>query len=102
MNFRDWIYVGLMFGTYWLGDIFTTWYALNNGGYEANLLLASGGLWSTILLKTLFMFVCVALLSWMDSISGYKTQIAELKGIVVGSVCMVGIIAMLINTGFFA
>ena len=105
---RDKIYMGIMFVFFYVGDLTSTYFGLQAGGHEGNPILASFGFTGTFIIKTLFMIGAYFMLNHITKHAEhsdwkkYRLNPYEMKGILVGSVLMVGLLATLINTGVYA
>lgn len=108
METRDKIYMGIMVMFFYVGDLTSTYLGLQAGGHEGNPILASFGFAGTIVMKTIFMIMAYFMLNYITNNAThsdwdkYHLNPFELKGIFVGSVLMVGLLAILINTGIYS
>ncbi len=90
------LFITLAFGFFFFGDIISTFLVLRNGGIEVNRFLASIGFNGFVIFKLLLIFVFSAMIYYLDKFKFYRES-----GIVIGMVLMSGLLATLINLGFF-
>lgn len=93
---KDMILMALAFGFFFFGDIISTYLILKNGGYELNQFLAAIGFNGFVVFKLILIFVFGYMINYLDRLKFYKES-----GIIIGIVLMSGLLATLINLGFF-
>lgn len=96
MRAKNILFMSLAFGFFFFGDIISTFIVLKNGGHELNGFLAGIGFNGFVILKIFLIFVFSSMIYYLDKFRFYKES-----GIVIGMVLMSGLLATLLNLGFF-
>jgi hypothetical protein len=94
---RNRIYFAIIVLLFYIGDIVTTYFGLKNGGHEANVVMASVGFNGMVIIKTIFVFMVLFIISYLEK---YKQYAKEL-GVMIGSIIAFGLFTVLNNIGFY-
>ncbi len=97
MEARNKIYFAIVVLLFYVGDILTTYLGLQNGGYEANPIMASVGFHGTIIIKSAFIALILVFISYLEKHQKYVQEL----GVMLGSVIAFGLITVLNNIGFY-
>lgn len=90
-------FIGLAFGFFFFGDIISTFLILENGGIELNRFLASVGFNGFVIFKIYLIILFSYMIYELD-----RNKFQKESGILIGMVLMSGLLATLINLGFFS
>ncbi|HIH44494.1 MAG TPA: hypothetical protein HA257_05300 [Candidatus Methanoperedenaceae archaeon] len=82
-------------------DLVTTYIGLQNGAIEVNTLLRYVGFSGTVILKTMYVVLFYITIRLIEASGMRLDNKSYLSGIVTGSVIMIGVMVILINTGLF-
>lgn len=90
------VFFVLAFVTFFVGDLATTFVALEAGHRESNPLLATVGYLGTVIAKILFFVFAYWIIGNIES-KGYASS----SGFVLGCIFAIGLLTVIINSGVF-
>ena len=98
MEVKNKIYFAIILLLFYFGDLITTYVGLQNGGYEGNTIMAFIGFHGVIIVKTLYVFLVLLFISYLEN----KKEYAQEIGVMIGVIIAFGLFTVFNNIGLYS
>ena len=98
MEVKNKIYFAIILLLFYFGDLITTYVGLQNGGYEGNKMMALIGFHGVIIVKTLYVFMVLLFISYLEK----KKEYAQEIGVMIGAIIAFGLFTVFNNIGLYS
>jgi hypothetical protein len=98
MEVKNKIYFAIILLLFYFGDLITTYVGLQNGGYEGNTIMAFIGFYGVIIVKTLYVFMVLLFISYLEN----KKEYAQEIGVMIGVIIAFGLFTVFNNIGLYS
>jgi hypothetical protein len=98
MEVKNKIYFAIILLLFYFGDLITTYVGLQNGGYEGNTIMAFIGFYGVIIVKTLYVFMVLLFVLYLEN----KKEYAQEIGVMIGVIIAFGLFTVFNNIGLYS